>query len=79
MTCQHSPRGYYRLPFRVGSGYHVAELCRDCGANVRGPGVWVSRREIVGDPDQLPVAPARSKDRQASLFDAGCGGEGECD
>jgi hypothetical protein len=69
-ACAHAHRRIYRVPWRTGQGEHLAELCSDCGANVRGAGVWVPRAEVPGDPAALPVAPGRmTTSRQLSLFD----------
>jgi hypothetical protein len=65
--CDHRRGHYYRIPFERGTGYHVAEHCSTCGVNVRGPGVWVPRREL-DDPDALPVWSGRRED-QPSLFE----------
>jgi hypothetical protein len=70
VACTHSRRGFYRHPFRSGTGFHIAELCRDCSVNVRGVGVWVPRSE-VRDSDSLPISPGyKPPTRQPSLFDA---------
>jgi hypothetical protein len=60
--CPHRRTGLYKIPFVVGerASYHIAQLCLDCGANARGRGVWVPRREVA-DADRLPVRPRRPK------------------
>lgn len=62
--CQDLRTGLYRHAFGV-TGFHIVELCKACGTNVRGGGQWVPRREVPGDPDSLPIAPGR----QRSLFE----------
>ena len=74
--CHHPRPSYFRVLFRIGTGYHIALLCIDCGMNLRGPGVWVPRREIQGDPDALFESPwhLRPSAAEPSLF--GEAGEG---
>jgi len=68
--CPHSRRGIYRVPWASGGGEHLVELCEECGANVRGAGVWVKRSE-VRDPASVPLAPGKTvSTKQPSLFDA---------
>jgi hypothetical protein len=52
--CGHNASSFFRIPWRRGHGFHVAELCIACGANVRGSGIWVPGREVK-DSDLLPV------------------------
>lgn len=66
--CRHTRRQLYRKDFASGTGYHVVELCLDCGRNARGPGVWVARFEAP-DPDALPRLPAGGSPGQPGLFD----------
>ena len=70
--CSHESRAFFRQPWSTGDGQHVLEACTSCGANVRGPGVWVPRSEVLAsgqNPDQLPQVPSRPQER--SLFDEG--------
>jgi hypothetical protein len=70
--CSHLRRQLYRQPFirRDSSpGEHIVEKCLDCGANARGPGVFVPRAEVA-DPSALPVLPGRqAAAQQPGLFD----------
>ena len=52
MTCEH--KGKYLAKVLFPGGFHVGEFCSVCGKNVRGPGVWVPRREVP-NADILPV------------------------
>jgi hypothetical protein len=71
-NCTHPAdrRSWVRVPFRSGGGFHVAELCEVCGANVRGAGVWVARGECPCDPASLPERPGTvaSAPEQGILF-----------
>ena len=57
------------------NGAHRMEKCLDCGANVRGAGVWVSKAECPADDSALPVFADHGKEaegeglRQRSLFE----------
>jgi hypothetical protein len=56
--CPHERRGFRRVPWVTGDGYHVVECCADCGAALRGRGVWVSHAEVWSaglDPQTLPL------------------------
>jgi hypothetical protein len=73
--CSHTRARIYRRPFADGTSGHLIELCEDCSVNVRGPGRWVPRREVVSrglDPDTLPLVPSRKNaPHQPSLFEMG--------
>jgi hypothetical protein len=69
--CPHLSRAYYRQPWTSGQGEHVIEACIRCGANVRGPGKWVPRSEVLAlglDVGRLPLASARQRPEQPDLF-----------
>jgi len=47
----------------------IGEFCPECGVNVRGSGVWVSRAKVF-DPDSLPMwRPPLPKKTTSPLFD----------
>lgn len=67
-NCQHTVTAFYRHLAGGSIGYHIAEHCTACGANVNGNGFWVGRdivRAVGLDPDKLPVWP---RDETPSLF-----------
>lgn len=70
-VCNHVKTEYGRVIFSGGS-YHIVERCVECLANVRGPGVWVSRALLTVDPETLPVfsdrRSAEEKGEQKLLF-----------
>lgn len=69
MRCNHAHKAMARIICSDGRE-QILEQCLDCGANVRGPGVWVARAE-VRDPDSLPVLRdyRRKAVPQRGLFD----------
>jgi hypothetical protein len=79
-SCTHTDAGLYRVMYADGRGYHVAQMCPDCRENTRGPAVWIPRSEVVAsgiDPESLPVWRRAPKQKEATLFDALGGGEGQ--
>lgn len=54
MRCRHPRRQFMRVVARNGVT-HVAEVCRDCKANARGPGRWVPRSEVPVSAAELPL------------------------
>ena len=46
MNCAHTSTEFRRRLFR--GGEHLIERCVACGVNVRGPGRWVPRAELIG-------------------------------
>lgn len=62
---------FYKVICRNGME-HFAELCVECGKNIRGPGVWVPKSQ-VSCPDKVPILKDNSSkdtEKQPSLWDA---------
>lgn len=53
----------------------IRETSLDCGANPRGPGIWVGRAELTVPLEDLPLladhrkSPPRAGERQRTLFE----------
>jgi hypothetical protein len=71
--CPHMRKQFGRVLCADGRT-QVLESCLDCGANARGPGVWVPRSELRTPPEDLPLVadyrrrPAPPGNRQGDLF-----------
>jgi hypothetical protein len=50
--CSHLGRRLYRIIFD--GGFHVREICPNCGANISGHGINVPHGQVV-DPETLPI------------------------
>ncbi len=68
--CHHpdGSREFVRIIARNGAN-QVFERCKECDANVRGPGVWVPHDQLACPVDQLPVSSdRRPRTDQPELF-----------
>ena len=68
MECEHRIVGTFKQTWENGKGYHRVERCLDCGANVRGPGIWVPKDQC----EHLEPLPewegVRGSNHQPSMF-----------
>lgn len=71
MTCAHERRQFGVVILRDGRR-HIAEVCADCLANVRGAGKWVAAHEVPDEASTLPVVKdyraAEKRGEQGLLF-----------
>jgi hypothetical protein len=70
--CSHHRRQLCQKLFSTRAAYHILKRWLDDGANVRGPGVSVSLREVLAlslDPESLLTVPGQATAPQPSLFD----------